>query len=1035
MGKAKLVEAFHVTEGGYSHDSGQSILSTIIYLAIRVEGVFPVEQTEANFATTVVEFLKTADQIRMMAFLSVLNEAYLITGNESEYFEVIEYLWGAIDVSNRVLLLDSIENFSEGLISGGKKSQASARFYTQHDRFLRGKLKQLGEKDGQAFIAHQAEVCFDRTRELLRFIPRQTYDIVGNTVRQFLDPTGGKTSVTAEEIHDLAFPGNEEYTVLVVQAVLDSFVNAGFLRKKVTNKKVTVKTAEDDDEFEDEDTSSVNEIITVKYSLNKRGKEITDLGYSEVLSAVLAADALFQSSESRPMGGWEEIGDAQDEFHEASVVTKVEIDAPTRDGKRILYLADILFGSKDTDVNLLRRIIKEVSELPVEMRPDAIMVSGLLWGGYEFRKTDMRMANTMDVNEQFQAANFFLDELRQLGIPIIYDMSTEDFEMLHNNTVEVMRLMRSWGQPLADTQKAFIVYWKANLLTQDKAWDIHREFQRDVVFPYCLRSGRKLRTADEVFVYTEGRLRVEEYFILFEVYKLLCEGKEVPSEYAGILELSNIPLPDQTEFPLCTITNGVDIGWTGEHGDTFRTRAAHTWKFGEVSQYGNFTDVMLAYLAQLQAMGVPIPDELVESHQGHLFLGGPKAQKGQEHSPWAVVVPGFQRPLDLDQSTDVMRTKNASFRRMATRRMPATPGAVMTEHTVTGKFISTIMNGTVLEKMHDSKDRVVVATAIDWQTGSVTARPDLQANFLDIILHEVLPDYPVYLYFGGDIIQGRNYLDMANENVRTLLTRIKDQKKFIEALLRLSFMGVSPAELDNIIKVFMLAGNHEYNSFSGATGDDHMQWLESTMASIVGSQRVVLLDSLTTDRGDYMVGPAGFTNVAGYGLFMQHMELERGAKGSGSRPAIFSATEAMTGLGPLWRPTDFSIYGHWHHEMVTAGGDKIFIGAPSIAGLSGYELIRGYYPQIGAVLLKLGGGLPPQIEFLGFKTLAQHKITRGPLSDASLIRDGYKEPNHFDPMAHGFYTYDQRQPKSLLQQKLWTLISELVLSPKSMLTT
>jgi hypothetical protein len=164
-------------------------------------------------------------------------------------------------------------------------------------------------------------------------------------------------------------------------------------------------------------------------------------------------------------------------------------------------------------------------------------------------------------------------------------------------------------------------------------------------------------------------------------------------------------------------------------------------------------------------------------------------------------------------------------------------------------------------------------------------------------------------------------------------------------------------------------------------------------------------------------------------MLLQHMILERGGKGGGTKPPVFQAQTLYEGQGDLVKNIDVSVFGHWHHPQYGLFGNKLAVVSPALAGLSGYEWMRGYRAVLGGSLIHLGGGLPPQVEFLSADTLNRHEIQNGYFSPKSLKKEGFKDDKHFDVVSHGFA--DRRSPKSALQKALWNIGSEILYSAHS----
>lgn len=121
-------------------------------------------------------------------------------------------------------------------------------------------------------------------------------------------------------------------------------------------------------------------------------------------------------------------------------------------------------------------------------------------------------------------------------------------------------------------------------------------------------------------------------------------------------------------------------------------------------------------------------------------------------------------------------------------------------------------------------------------------------------------------------------------------------------------------------------------------------------------------------------------------------------------------------MGDLKSGIDIMMYGHYHHPAYMLDNNKIIVGAGSLAGMTGFEYELGLRSVPSAVTLHIGGGLPPQIEFIGEETFHKYKITDGPFSDKSIFEEhGFRNDRSFDAGKHTPYL-DMYSPKSALQK-------------------
>jgi hypothetical protein len=876
---------------------------------------------------------------------------------------------------------------AEALIEWQKKT------YRQ-DRTIEPKKTNGGSRILYESATNQPPIYLPR---LLEILEPAYFDQLGGVIKQVLSEKTDSLSPASLKHRDKSgFLANCSAEVL--SGLTECFVEAGFVGHTKKNK----------------------------FRLTSRGKKTNHLDYEALKSVSLAAQLLSLPKEKGEIGSLEDIQSLYEGYRQEVKVASPEfiLNQPSR---KVLYLADVLFGHKDLDMDFLIQAVNQIKAMPEKLKPDLIVVSGLVQGGFQFLEKSRRAALAGDfssVNLQFQAARLLIEELRGLGVPIIYNLADEDMAICHNYTIEALRMLRHWAKPLGDRDKNFLTYWQIDQLKQTRAWDFHLNFQIEVVFPYCLRSGRRLRSADEVESLTGGELRIEEYLALYEARRILISGGTLPPEYRRILDVDNIPLPGKN-FGDFLITDGLNLQ-VSTTNEKYLSTIRHNLKFSASPRYQNPIDVSLSIAGQIQATGEKFADELVTQHQG-IGLG---IKAG---NTWAILTPPLQRP-DLNQKSSIFGVNGDPTRRqITTRRFWFSPGVTMHEFRDDGRYAVDILNETLLDKS-DSPNRVTMAFPMDWQEGSITARPDLQVKFMDYLFSEILPDHPLYMVFAGDIIQGRNYVNMPNENFSTLLIPIDRQAMFVSNFLERELRHIPQSHWGNVQLIGVVPGNHELNSGFWTLGASHSHYLVDLFRKYMPETgKVKFYDGLETTAGDYLKTFTGFEpDIANYGVYIQHLILEKGAKGGGGeRPPIYQALELFQGINGLAKNIDFAVFGHWHHPMYGLFGDKVAVVGPALAGLSAYELLRAYRPEVGALLLHLGGKLPPTIDFLSKQTLLKHEIKDGYFSAESLADHGFQDSPGFDVSRHGFA--NRGLPQSALQKALWQMVDEITYPVKATL--
>ena len=726
-----------------------------------------------------------------------------------------------------------------------------------------------------------------------------------------------------------------------------------------------------------------------------------------------------------PELAWATLGRPDQEVDHVAIETE-------RPSANILYISDLLIGHKDAAIDFYEGTIRRVTELPTEMQPDAIVLTGLLQGDFKFSSKTRQI--TLDpeyrsIDSQFAKAKELLDLAAETGCPLIYNLSDDDRRIARDYTIEAFRRTKALARDEHKMARATeagrdLPYYSIDRVQQDAAFTEHYDFHVNTVLPYCLRSGRRLRTAEEMAAASGGEVAEEEYLLLVDTCKAIARGSAPNPTYAKYLEIANINSEDSSLI----ITDDVNLHITTE-GREYTDWVRHSWGFSPQTTPRNHMGKPIETVKQLAADGEETPDLLVmQGHQETVGVGLPTT----EHAAWVVATGGMIKARDLlnTRGTVAQAPGDISRRLVATRGRIPTPNATALERTDDGRLIATFFNDALIEKSHSIPERMTIAEICDLQTGSITARPDLLVKYMDYVRTRVLGERTLALFFGGDMIHGRNYPDFPRESQSTGLMSIDSQIAFNKRLFRGVFGDITPEELKGLERVIVQVGNHEWNSGTlthhGYSFSDYMQDFFGRMLARGGysdaeiEQRVKFQDSVVTPSGDYFKNYTGIERFGDMGVLIQHYMLDRGGKGSGGGLPVHQAFDYTTGAGDLMRGIDVQMAGHWHHPQYALHGNKLAVVGGSMAGQSGYELMRGYRAVPAGTLIHLGGGLPPQVEFVSQEALNAHKVTTGEFSEANLRADKFRDDRGFDPAKHGIMMPDdaRRFPKSALQKAI-----------------
>lgn len=642
---------------------------------------------------------------------------------------------------------------------------------------------------------------------------------------------------------------------------------------------------------------------------------------------------------------------------------------------KVLHMAELLLGHKDSDVGFYSRVLEAVKDDP----PDVIVLSGLMQGDFRFlekRRQATLVPGITKMSEQFKFAKELLDSARDIA-PVVYNMSNDDRRICEDYTISVFKEM------LGLANKADVPYWKIDQMRQHPKWQEHLRFQIDTVFPYCLRQGRSLDS-------------IEEYMELYE------DGVTQPED--------NLFITDDVDLELLTKKS------------VYTEQIRHYMGFSPQPMYMNHMKTPMDAVGQLRANGKQAPDGLVIQHNQ-------EAVGVNKDETWVISLGGLLRASNFlhSKGSKTDAAGDVSRRLITTRRRAPYPNATEVERTDDGRTLITIFNDALMEKSFSLPERTAVTLFCDWQTGSITARPDLQVKFMDYV-HEKLGMMAVALFVGGDIVHGRNYPDFPSESQSTGLMSMESQIAFAKSLITESIQHLSKSDVENLVKVIVEPGNHEWNSgtqkWHGYSFTEYIRDAYEGMYLRRGIEpRVAFHNALVTPKGEFVRSFTGVDYLGSNGVTVQHFALERGAKGGMSGLPVYQAQEHDTGLGELKANIDYQLYGHWHHPQYGVFGNKLAIVGGSLAGLSGYEWWRGYRPVISGTLLHIGGGKPPQIEFVSERFLSERVVRKGRFTSGTLKSEGYKDDREFDSARHGIFM-PRRYPKSALQKSILHMMQD-----------
>jgi hypothetical protein len=691
-----------------------------------------------------------------------------------------------------------------------------------------------------------------------------------------------------------------------------------------------------------------------------------------------------------------------------------------------LYLSELLVGSQYSDNAFFNQVVETVAGLPPEAKPDQVVMSGLYMGDFGGRLKNARWTlqpGLRTLDEQFFHGKAKLDQLRELGIPVIYSMSDNDAAIVEEMTFEAFeqmhRLAKKHAQENMDSDD---VKRQVSGLEKAKAnpnWPEYYRFTQAVAFPYCVRSGRALRSTEEVTALTDGIYTEPEREVLYDAYKRVSNGQRLTAKHRAILDVAALKdAPDLTvveDFERHVSTRGQD------YTDIIRHR------------FNTTKQPIANYIATPKKIrGVLAADG--DDPYNNVIITGQRETAGVFGTDNDAIhsIGGLQDPSRALQSKGHILTSNVNHvgREILGRKRFHPASATSIERRDDGTHFVNVYSKHLMEVSESIPDRTTIMLQCDWQAGNIASRPDYQIKQLDMV-NRRLGQGIVYLALGGDIAEGRNYSDFPRESGRTGLMGMDQQFEFVRMMLEDSLDQLTTDQMRNLF-VKATIGNHEYNS--GTLKWNGYSFVEPTIdpyrMAFAGRgftpseirDRVQFQDTLVSQRGEPFKTYETIFHIGEMGIALSHFF--GAGRGTGGQPPAFTGLAQTTGLGALREDIDVGIFGHYHHASYLQGGKKLYVGAGSLNGITGFEYERGLRAANSIVALHVGGGLPPQIEVIGEKALIDYKIPDGPFSDKALRENyGLRNDSEFDPTKHSPYL-GNGSPKSALQKRVVQLTTD-----------
>ncbi|MEI6249173.1 MAG: hypothetical protein WCP00_01055 [bacterium] len=711
---------------------------------------------------------------------------------------------------------------------------------------------------------------------------------------------------------------------------------------------------------------------------------------------------------------------------ERSRVETYEID--TKRGRAsVLHMSELLIGNQDSAIDTYRNVLEQTSNLDEDTYPDLIVMSGIVQGDFKYfhkSRKETLAPGFSSMAKQFAEARKLLGEARKIA-PVIYNMGDDDIRIAKDYTVEVFRRMHQLQKDFVKSNDSDEVpelglsVSSLDKMKQHPMWNEHYQFQLSTIYPHTLRLGRRLYVGSELSELTDGEINVDEYFLLFEASKRSSEGKPLTNQQKSLMKLIEKEYESLGEDELydLEITRNFNLSIKTKNAEYLDWIRHYLNQTPEVRPK-NHIGTPLGILGLLASRGEAVPDMIVT--QNNL-----ETMAISHQDTYAVSVSGLLRTMNYlhRQGSRTDARSDISRKIITGKKQIAEPGAQIHTRTDEGNHIITILNDVQYEKSFSLSERMTIVGLCDLQHGSITARPDLLVKYLDYIRARVIGERTTAIFFGGDMLHGRNYPNFPSESQLTGLMAMDSQEDFTMRIFKEAFGDLTQEELAAVTSVLVQPGNHEWNSgttkWHGYSFTTYMRSVFEKMFARAGytdeeiSKIVESHEASITNKGEYITGYTGIKYFGDIGVLIQHYLMEKGAS---SGIPVQQTEGFVKGLGELARNLDVFMQGHWHHPQLLVTGSKIGVGMGSIAGMSDFELKRGLRSTIAGTLIHIGGGQPPQVEFISHEALLNRVVKTGNFKSRALKKEGFFDDEGFDPVRHGLYI--PGAPKSAIQKKV-----------------
>lgn len=600
------------------------------------------------------------------------------------------------------------------------------------------------------------------------------------------------------------------------------------------------------------------------------------------------------------------------------------------------FLSGLNIGYKYSDEEAIAKHISAANESGVQN----LIISGLLYGQYLFQQNERRQLNQEELkslDSKLKRAKQVIDSFNG-NVTIVPGDGEGDLHKDLFNLYFWEKRRRAGDKRIARTAAGGL------LLDRDaynETNDLARNIINEDLIPYLIRNGGD----STIFLDQEGEEnKIVELIDSLERYKRFkSEGRleDLLDEDLEILNLDSLKDTDKL-----TISQEYSKFFPTVKDNEIGLRVISNTKFSKVTQYVTGQDVILTKsdLAANEADGYLKEKIFMDGRQalmwmkatnGHLLMtGAHMTDDSKYHDP--NFLPGRKTVLadPVHKRQTIRRSPN----------LPASWGNITGDHRyrmyLEPLFPKIIENMEQVQKSGQGYGEHGVVFIQDTQIGSLTEDLKLVTLFNDYAFNEQGCDGA---FVNGDILQGRNYPDMPNENRVLGGVTLDDQsltatKLFTPFIPLMDFCDIVPGNHEWNTDKFYLGINFlnelrgAINMYNQLNPENEVDFQMPNYTIVKEGDVKQLMKSLYASRKINGLGNVfGHKWSAGWG----------GGKGSGKIPSTFISSWVRS-MGEFTKPFDFFFGAHYHGFEAICQDNKFGIIQPSFAGESGYEFARQF---------------------------------------------------------------------------------------------